>query len=169
MGECHAVSPSDYAATNNGVASDGTLRTGISLPGDFQVTRAEATWQDGCAPPTILVELSDGNCPFGGAQRLDILLQADAIDGATPTILSGLNTLTAEPDSNGITVRYTRPKRLTPSGTFGSCSGMPGSITFASGSWARPQARTCKRRSSSISIRARPATLSPSRYAAPST
>jgi hypothetical protein len=100
------------------------------MPSDFPVTRVEATWQGGCDPPTILIELSDGKCPTGGNQRLDFLLVADAIDGSSPTVVNGLNTLMAVPDTNGITVQYHRPNSLPPGGTWGSCTGMPGTISL---------------------------------------
>jgi hypothetical protein len=131
-GECTNVDPGDYVASNGGLASDGTVLTGAIAPSDFAVTRAVATWETSCIDPTILVELSDGKCPDGKQHKLQILLSANAIDGATPTILIGQNTLQAEPDDNGIRVQYMRPNTLTPHGTWGSCTGMPGTIDFLS-------------------------------------
>lgn len=136
-GECTNVSPGDYLAANNGVTSDGTLLTGVSNPPDFMVTRVLATWGDSCLEPTIKILLSDGKCPNGKApdkqQSLQILLLAGAIDGtasgAVP-ITGGLNTISSDPENASITVQYTRPKDLTPHGRWGSCAGMPGTLTL---------------------------------------
>jgi hypothetical protein len=132
-GECANVDPGDYLAANGGLASDGTVLTGASAPSDFMITRAVGTWETSCIDPTIVIELSDGKCPDGKDHKRQILLSADAIDGATPTILIGQNVLQADPEeTNGIRVQYVRPKPLTPRGTWGSCTGMPGSIDFIS-------------------------------------
>jgi hypothetical protein len=132
-GECTNVDPGDYVAANGGIASDGTVLTGATAPSDFTITRAVATWETSCIDPTILIELSDGKCPGGKQHKLQILLSADAIDGATPTILVGQNTLQADPvENNGIRVQYVRPNSLDPHGTWGSCAGMPGTIDFLS-------------------------------------
>jgi hypothetical protein len=132
-GECTNVDPGDYVAANGGIASDGTVLTGATAPSDFMITRAVATWETSCIDPTILIELSDGKCPGGKQHKLQILLSADAIDGANPTILVGQNTLQADPEeNNGIRVQYMRPNSLDPHGTWGSCTGMPGTVDFLS-------------------------------------
>jgi hypothetical protein len=103
--------------------------TATSSPADFLVTRQAATWRDGCDSPTLVVELSNGNCPNGQGHELEILLSVDAI--ADGQIGLGLNLIEADKDSaQGIRVRYTRPERLSPAGVFGSCEGASGQISF---------------------------------------
>lgn len=136
-GECTNIDPGAYV--NGSVTPDGTLLTGVSTPGDFMVTRALATWGVSCSSPTIMIELSDGKCPNGKpadrAHTLQILLSADAIDGTDPNkapITVGQNVIQPDSETNGIEVQYIRPKDLMPHGRWGSCAGMPGSITFMS-------------------------------------
>ena len=123
--ECVSVDPAPFL---NGDSSPDGLTTGVSTPSDFVVTRALASWEADCAQPTILIELSEGSCPDGSAHKLQFLIDADAIDSASPTVLVGLNTLTAEPDDKGIRIRYIRPHSLDPHGTWGTCDGMPGTL-----------------------------------------
>jgi hypothetical protein len=121
--ECERIEPLRYT-------TDEVPRvTATSSPEDFLVSRQAVTWRDGCESPTLAIELSNGICPNGQGHELEILLSANAIvDGQ---IGLGLNLIEAEGDSaEGIRVRYTRPERFAPVGTFGTCEGASGQISF---------------------------------------
>jgi hypothetical protein len=123
--ECVAGDPGAFVT---GDSTANGLVTGVSTPMDFSVTRVVATWQTSCVEPSILIELSDGTCRAPKAHRLQIVLDAKAIQ--TGAILPGLNTLSAEPDDHGIRMLYLRPTHLSPDGIWGTCGGIPGTVEF---------------------------------------
>jgi hypothetical protein len=123
--ECVSVDPGSY--TNEDILPD-QRGSGVTTPADLVVTRAIATWQGACPDPTLVVKLSGGGCPSGDGHELQLLFSAKALkDG---TVSQGQNNVLPEPNSQGIRVRYTRPKTLTPSGVWGSCDGALGQVVF---------------------------------------
>jgi hypothetical protein len=120
--ECIDFDPAPYGET-----MVGDLNNAIGKPADFVVTRAVATWDDGCDRPTILIVLSDGMCPRGDGHELTFFLDAQGIEDGT--IIRGMNNILPEDgDSGGVRVRYNRPMDLEPAGSWGSCTGADGSF-----------------------------------------
>jgi hypothetical protein len=111
--------------TGSDVAPDATSTT---EPPDFVVTRQAIRWNSDCANPIMTIELSDGSCPRGLGHQLEISLSVNDIEDGLVRL--GENNLLAEADSRQITVRYTRPSRLRPRGTWGTCAGVSGTIIF---------------------------------------
>lgn len=103
--------------------------TATEYPTDFSVTRQVATWTGDCPSPSLTIELSNGACPNGLGHELQFWFPANSIlDGQ---IALGLNEV--EPDfasSSGIRIRYTRPAKLSPAGSYGNCEGASGQISF---------------------------------------
>ena len=95
----------------------------IGSPRDFAVTRVVGTWDNGCKTPTVKIVLSNGRCPDGDGHELTFFLAIDSL-------LEGENTLVPEPDGEVVRVRYTRPKSIEPSGTWGSCPGSNGTFNI---------------------------------------
>jgi hypothetical protein len=102
--------------------------TSTDQPLDFLVTRQVITWNTDCTNPVLTIELSDGDCPRGSGHELKISLSVNDVEDGL--IHGGLNSVAPESDLGGIRVRYTRPARLRPSGTWGTCSGASGQIVF---------------------------------------
>jgi hypothetical protein len=103
--------------------------TSITTPLDFHVTRQVATWSGDCPSPSLVIKLSNGICPDGQGHELVFWFPASSI--ADGKIGLGLNPI--DPDSislDGIRVRYTRPNRYSPIGTYGTCDGSFGMISF---------------------------------------
>jgi hypothetical protein len=107
---------------------DAPSATAVEAPADFSVTRQGLYWDGTCEQPNLTVQLSDGNCPNGNGHELDITFSLNDIqDGA---VHGGDNDIVADVDARGIKVRYTRPKRLSPTGTWGTCGSVTGILIF---------------------------------------
>jgi hypothetical protein len=102
--------------------------TSTTDPPDFVVTRQAIRWNSDCVNPIMTIELSDGTCPRGLGHQLEISLSVNDIEDGLVHIAE--NNLLPEADSTQITVRYTRPTRLRPHGTWGTCAGVTGTIIF---------------------------------------
>jgi hypothetical protein len=103
--------------------------TATTTPLDFKVTRQVATWRGDCPSPSLVIELSNGICPNGQGHELVFWFPVSSI--ADGKIGLGLNEI--DPDSiseGGIRVRYTRPDHYSPVGTYGTCDGSSGTISF---------------------------------------
>ena len=123
-GECLNVSVANVINEESETGYDNA----ITAPADLGVTRVVATWKAGCAQPKIDIEMSEGSCPFGMRHNLVFSFDANAIDSGKVHL--GENTLTADSETVGIGVSYTRPSLLRPSGKFGTCPGASGKIAF---------------------------------------
>lgn len=100
---------------------------GVATPLDFDVTRTISAWEEGCAAPTLRVTLSDGGCPPGNGHELTFFIPVDGgAEGSSLVI--GQNVIREEPAPGYIRVRYTRPTRLSPNGTWGTCEGASGTL-----------------------------------------
>jgi hypothetical protein len=101
--------------------------TATTTPADFAITRQVGTWTGDCPSPSIVVELSNGNCPNGQGHELEFWFPANGIEDGNVSL--GLNIL--DPDAlNGIRIRYTRPERYTAAGVYGDCGGATGTLVF---------------------------------------
>jgi hypothetical protein len=111
--------------------------TSTDLPDDFVVTRQAVGWSADCKAPVLTLEFSDGACPHGDGHQLEIELSATALQAGV--IRLGNNDVSA--DNTNIVVRYIRPKRLKPYGTWGSCGAASGELIFleAPGSLSKGQ------------------------------
>jgi hypothetical protein len=107
---------------------DSPNQTSIALPTDFAVTRQAEEWGASCTLPTLTIQLSDGNCPRGAGHELDITLKVNDVEDGV--IHGGNNPVYQETDSNSITVRYQRPGRIRPTGTWGTCADATGQLIF---------------------------------------
>jgi len=107
---------------------DAILVNAITAPTGFKVSRVLSSWEPSCVTPTIQIAMSDGSCPSGNGHELRFLISA--LDIASGTVKQGLNSLVAEPDSQGIRVRYVRSDDVEPEGVWGSCTGAMGMISF---------------------------------------
>jgi hypothetical protein len=98
----------------------------INEPTDFAITRASAAWAvRDCNDPTLVVTLSSGNCPDGDGHQIAFFVPAEGIEDRK--VVLGNNPITE--DSPGeISVRYTRPRRLTPNGQWGTCKSASGTL-----------------------------------------
>ena len=101
LNECMKVSPAAFL--NGDISPDGLLN-GISAPTDFKVTRVVATWRTSCVEPTLLIEMSEGDCSNPEEHRLQIQLDVDAIDSGR--LAPGFNTLSPEPEDSGARFLY---------------------------------------------------------------
>jgi len=103
--------------------------TSTERPQDFLVSRQTEHWiVDDCANPKLSLEFSDGVCPTGLGHQLSFTFDLnDLADGA---IRGGNNEVVPDGDATGIQVRYTRPSRLAPSGTWGTCASAAGQLIF---------------------------------------
>jgi hypothetical protein len=103
--------------------------TSTERPADFLVARQSEAWiVDDCANPKLTLEFSDGLCPAGSGHQLSFTLDLDNLaDGA---IHAGNNEVLPDGDGVGIRIRYTRPSRLQPNGTWGTCAGAAGQLIF---------------------------------------
>lgn len=121
--ECLNIDPATFTESETG-----DFNTAIAPPADLVITRVLATWDRGCSPPTILLELSGGECRKSDGHALQFYVDAQSIvDG---TFGEGLNTIAPEPSPSAVRVRYTRPERLEPEGTWGSCAGSNGTLSI---------------------------------------
>jgi hypothetical protein len=121
--ECTRIDP--VTITSDEVTSV----TSTSSPVDFNITRQVATWRGDCPSPSLVVELSNGICPNGQGHELVFWFPSSSI--ADGQIAAGLNEI--NPDAivgDGIRVRYTRPDHYSPVGTYGTCDGASGTISF---------------------------------------
>jgi hypothetical protein len=123
--ECTDVDPAMFKGEDTPL---GQFFNAISAPTDLVVTRVVATWEESCVQPTIRIEMSDGDCPKGKGHSLSFLLDAGAIAGGS--IRRGVNTIIANPGSDGIQIRYVRPASLSPRGTWGTCTDASGTVEF---------------------------------------
>ena len=125
--ECVDVPPTTFMGEDTPM---GQFFNAISSPADFSVTRVKTSWDKDCTTPTIRIEMSDGSCPSGSGHALVFSLDADSIKNSA--IRLGQNSIAdaAEPDGGaaGIEVRYVRPLRLNPHGTWGSCGAASGTV-----------------------------------------
>lgn len=103
--------------------------TSTERPADFLVSRQSESWSvTDCANPKLSLEFSDGVCPQGSGHQLAFTFDLnDLADGA---IHAGNNEIVSDIDGTGIQVRYTRPTKLSPKGTWGSCDGASGQLIF---------------------------------------
>lgn len=99
---------------------------GVFTPTDFEVTRSEAAWLEGCAQPILRVTLTDGGCPNGDGHELTFLIPADGVEESNVVI--GQNLIKEESGFNSIRVRYTRPLRRQPDGVWGTCEDATGTL-----------------------------------------
>jgi hypothetical protein len=107
---------------------DATGETSTEQPADFLVTRQAELWSADCDTPRLTIALSDGFCPVGLGHELSLSFSVNDIqDGA---IHLGNNAVASELESDAIRARYTRPKRLKPSGVWGTCAAASGQIVF---------------------------------------
>ncbi|MEY4576204.1 MAG: hypothetical protein RL701_907 [Pseudomonadota bacterium] len=112
-----------------GASEDYPSATSTESPSDFTVRMQGETWVvDDCTQPKLTLLFSDGVCPRGAGHQLQITL--DLNDVSDGLIHSGPNNVTADGDSTGISVRYTRPKALKPAGTWGTCTSATGQVLF---------------------------------------
>jgi hypothetical protein len=111
-----------------GGAEDSLMGTATEQPGDLVVTRQAETWIADCTNPKLVLDFSDGVCPSGLGHDLSISFALNSI--ADGLIHSGNNEIEADADSKGIQIRYTRPLRLTPNGTWGTCANASGQLIF---------------------------------------
>jgi hypothetical protein len=107
-------------------APPGTFYNAIETPSDLEVTRVVSTWEVGCAQPTLRIVLSDGECPDGQGHELVFLLGVEEIESGV--LAMGQNPLMEEPAVQGLSLRYRRPGRLSPTGQWGTCAGVEGSV-----------------------------------------
>lgn len=112
---------------NEDISADGVYNA-ITIPTDLAVTRVVGTWKASCLQPTIDIEMSEGSCPIGRRHKLVFSFEANAIEQGRVHL--GENTLTADAKTVGIGVTYTRPTTLKPSGEFGTCPGVSGTIAI---------------------------------------
>jgi hypothetical protein len=102
----------------------------VTAPLDLAVTRASATWDTNCSEPTLLVQLSSGDCPDGDGHEITFFVEAEGADDST--LVLGQNVIMEDP-AGRIHVRYTRPSRLEPSGEWGTCDGVMGTLDLLYG------------------------------------
>jgi hypothetical protein len=100
--------------------------TSTDLPDDFVVTRQAVSWGADCTTPLLTLEFSDGACPHGNGHQLELDLSATAL--LSGVIHLGNNDVSA--DNANIVARYTRPNRLKPYGTWGTCGAASGTLIF---------------------------------------
>ena len=109
----------------------GMFVNSISAPADLGVTRVKLTWEADCTNPVFRLELSDGECPNGSGHALVFRFPIRGIESGS--IRAGQNTISpttggGEATVDGIDIRYVRPTRLSPSGTWGTCAGANGTV-----------------------------------------
>lgn len=135
-----AIDASDAGGTispsfSTGECVDGvdlpTLSNQVFLPSDFVITRGFAHWIGTCNDAVLEIGVSDGDCPDGENHELLIQIDGDAITDQT-LFIPGANQLAQERPDQPIRVRYTRPSRLSPSGTWGTCPGVGGALSVES-------------------------------------
>jgi hypothetical protein len=97
----------------------------LTMPGDLEVTRASATWEVNCTDPTLLITLSSGSCPDGDGHEITFFVPAEGIEDST--VVLGQNLIMKDAPGR-IRVRYTRPGRVDPSGEWGSCDAVVGTL-----------------------------------------
>lgn len=115
LGEC--VDDTDFSTTSNT----------LFMPTDLQLTRGYAHWIGSCGDAVLEIGLSDGDCPEGDGHELIFQIDADAITNDTLFIPGGNQLVTERPDVP-ISVRYVRPSDLTPTGLWGTCTGVSGEL-----------------------------------------
>jgi hypothetical protein len=109
-------------------AADDPFATAITAPGDLKLTRQTETWSESCNDLRLILEFSDGLCPSGSGHSLRFSFgYQDMLDGV---LIGGNNRIGPESDSPSVPIRYTRPARLEPKGTWGTCRGADGFIVF---------------------------------------
>ncbi|RLB52989.1 MAG: hypothetical protein DRJ42_13200 [Deltaproteobacteria bacterium] len=93
----------------------------------FGVHRSYATWDGArCDVPTLVVGLTTGSCVPSVGERLVFSIRRDAIG---TNLFLGPNTIVAEPDDSGLTVRFTIVDEQ-----WGTCLGSAaaGTVDFSS-------------------------------------
>jgi hypothetical protein len=113
-----------------GGVEDNPIATFIKAPGDFTLTRQVERWSNDCDDPKLMLEFSDGKCPFGSGHSLTFTFSYRAlVDGV---LHGGNNMVGADKETPALSVRYTRPKKkLEPYGLWGTCEAAEGQLIFA--------------------------------------
>jgi hypothetical protein len=111
-----------------GGVEDSPIATYVSMPGDLTLTRQEERWSNDCDNLRLILEFSDGACPVGLGHSLTFSLDYQAfLEGV---IHGGNNMIGDDTETPAISVRYVRPAKLTPHGTWGTCAGAEGQLVF---------------------------------------
>jgi hypothetical protein len=106
------------------------IGTWVETPGDLELTRQVERWTNDCKNLRLILEVSDGLCPLGSGHAVTFSFgYQDVLDGV---LHAGNNIVGAETETPAISVRYTRPKKLTSHGTWGTCEGASGQLVFLS-------------------------------------
>jgi hypothetical protein len=112
-----------------GASEDNPDATYVEMPSDLVLTRQVESWSHDCSKLRLILEFSDGACPVGLGHSLTFSFgYQDFLDGA---LHGGNNMIGSDAETPTISVRYTRPKDLTPNGTWGTCEGAEGQLIFA--------------------------------------
>jgi hypothetical protein len=111
-----------------GGAEDNPIATFIDRPGDLTLTRQVERWTNDCKNLRLILEFSDGACPVGYGHSVTFSLDYQAI--LEGVIHGGNNLIGDDSETPAIFVRYVRPARLTPRGTWGTCAGADGQVVF---------------------------------------
>jgi hypothetical protein len=122
--ECEEITPVPFIGEDVGDA----YANAIEMPDDLLASRIVATWAGGCEPAQIRIEMSDGDCPAGDGHQLTFLLDALAIQNGT--LGTGIHDVVPENTGSPIQVRYLRTARFEPSGEWGSCEGVTGTLSI---------------------------------------
>ena len=111
-----------------GGIEDSPIATYVSKPGDLTLTRQVERWSNNCKNLRLIIEFSDGACPVGLGHSITFSLDYQAfLDGV---IHGGNNIVGDDTETPAISVRYVRPAKLTPHGTWGTCAGAEGQLVF---------------------------------------
>jgi hypothetical protein len=111
-----------------GGVEDSPIGTFVTMPGDLTLTRQVERWSNDCKDLRLILEFSDGACPVGLGHSVTFSLDYQAfLDGV---IHGGNNIIGDDTETPGIAVRYVRPAKLTPHGTWGTCAGAEGQLVF---------------------------------------
>lgn len=114
-------------ATECMVIASGSLDRTLSSPVDFAPRYATATWGADCTDPTLVLSFAEDDCADGtdaSGQQLRIEIRADAVDDL---LLPGQNPV-SDLLLSALRIRYRRPARELPSGTWGTCPGVAGQV-----------------------------------------
>lgn len=111
-----------------GGIEDSPIATFVSMPGDLTLTRQVERWTNNCKDLRLILEFSDGACPVGLGHSLTFSMDYQAF--ADGVIRGGNNTIGEDTETPAISVRYVRPSKLTPHGTWGTCAGAEGLVVF---------------------------------------
>ena len=104
------------------------IGTWVEAPGDLTLSRQDERWTNDCSDLRLILEFSDGVCPVGAGHSLTFAFTYRAfIEGV---LHAGNNMVGADTETPAISVRYTRPAKLKPHGTWGSCDGALGQLIF---------------------------------------